>query len=160
MLAVRNRAIDGRGLSPPRSAALLAAPDLHSLLLAGLPALRKSGPLYRCELTSTRRDATSLMGRFRTHAPRAGYLSKRQTVAGRRAQHRLAWRAIQRRVRPGEAHRTGRGLVVGRPCVGPLKRRECRDYCDYHRNGEKYDGGAVAIPQRQVTLRRTWARAV
>src|SRR5499433_4146786 len=26
MLAVRNRAIDGRGLSPPRSAALLAAP--------------------------------------------------------------------------------------------------------------------------------------
>jgi hypothetical protein len=31
MLAVRNRAIDGRGLSPPRSAALLAAPDLHPL---------------------------------------------------------------------------------------------------------------------------------
>src|SRR5262245_66109411 len=33
MLAVRNRAIDGRGLSPPRSAALLAAPGpfLHGL---------------------------------------------------------------------------------------------------------------------------------
>ena len=28
MLAVRNRAIDGRGLSPPRSAALLAAPGI------------------------------------------------------------------------------------------------------------------------------------
>ena len=76
------------------------------------------------------------------------------------AQHRLAWRTIQWRVWLSEARRTGRGLVVGRPCVGPLKPRECRDYCDYHRNGEKYDGGAVAIPQRQVTLRRTWARAV
>ena len=83
MLAVRNRAIDGRGLSPPRSAALLAAPDLHSLLLAGLPALRKSGPLYRCELTSMRRLATSLMGHFRTHAPQqtqALFRSPRQRV--------------------------------------------------------------------------------
>src|SRR5262252_11134249 len=33
-----NRAIVGRGLPPPRSAALLAAPGLHHLLLAGLPA--------------------------------------------------------------------------------------------------------------------------
>ena len=85
---------------------------------------------------------------------------KRPTAGVATAQHRLAWRTIQWRVWLSEARRTGRGLVVGRPCVGPLKRCECRDYCDYHRNGEKYDGGAVVIPQRQVSLRRTWARAV
>ena len=46
-----------------------------------------------------------------------------------------------------EARRSGRGLVVGCPCVGLLERRnECSDYCDYHRNGEKYDGDAVAFP--------------
>ena len=80
---------------------------------------------------------------------------KRKSARGRIcghsfAQHRLARRTIQWRVWLSEARRTGRGLVVGRPCVGPLKRCECRDYCDHHRNGEKYDGGAVAIPQRQV----------
>jgi hypothetical protein len=51
------------------------------------------------------------------------------------------------RSRLSEARRTGRGLVVRRPCVDPFKRRdECRDYCDYHRNGKKYDSGTVAIP--------------
>src|SRR5215469_275523 len=34
ILAVRNRAIDGRGLSPPRSAALLAAPDFTTTMPA------------------------------------------------------------------------------------------------------------------------------
>jgi hypothetical protein len=39
------------------------------------------------------------------------------------------------------------GLVASRPCVDPLKRgAECCEYCDYRRNGEKYDGGTVAIP--------------
>ena len=75
------------------------------------------------------------------------YPSKRPTVADRRAQHRLTWRAIQWRVWLSEAHRSGRGLVVGCPCVDLLEHRdECRDYCDYHRNGEKYDGDAAAIP--------------
>src|SRR4249920_659917 len=32
------------------------------------------------------------------------------------AQHRLAWRAVQWRAWLGEARRTGRGLVAGRPC--------------------------------------------
>src|SRR5262245_1323324 len=41
MLAVRNRAIDGRGLSPPRSTALLAAPRLSP---AGM-ATRLAAPL-------------------------------------------------------------------------------------------------------------------
>jgi hypothetical protein len=45
-----------------------------------------------------------------------------------------------------EARRTGRGLVVGCPCVDPLKRRDERKYRDYHCNREKYDGGTVAIP--------------
>src|SRR5262249_43994091 len=43
ILAVRNRAIDGRGLSPPRSAALLAAPGLHPLESAAFTAHRTSG---------------------------------------------------------------------------------------------------------------------
>ena len=63
------------------------------------------------------------------------------------AYHRLAWCAIQWRAWLSEARRTGRRLVVSRPCADPLKRRDgCREYCDYHRNGEKYDGGTVAIP--------------
>jgi len=36
--------------------------DLHSLLLAGLPALRKSSPLRPIERTPVRRSAMSLMG--------------------------------------------------------------------------------------------------
>jgi hypothetical protein len=63
------------------------------------------------------------------------------------AHHRLAWRAVQWRAWFSEARRTGRGLVVSRPCVEPLKRRdECREYCDNHRNSDKSDGGTVAIP--------------
>jgi len=62
------------------------------------------------------------------------------------AQHRLAWRAVQWRAWLGEARRTGRGLVAGRPCVDPLKRGDqCCEYCDDYRNSEKYDGGTVAI---------------
>ena len=38
--------------------------------------------------------------------------------------------------------RVGRASVVSCPCFDPLKcRDECREYCDYHRNTEKYDGG-------------------
>ena len=45
------------------------------------------------------------------------------------AYHRTAWCAIQWRAWLGEAHRTGRGFVAGRPCIDPLKRRHgCREY--------------------------------
>jgi hypothetical protein len=61
--------------------------------------------------------------------------------------HRLAWCAIQWRVWLREARCTGRRLVVSRPCTDPLKRRDgCRKYCEYHRDSEKHEGGAVAIP--------------
>ena len=54
---------------------------------------------------------------------------KRKSARGRIcghsfAQHRLAWRTIQWRVWLSEAHRTGWGLVVGCPCVGPFNRRD------------------------------------
>ncbi|MGC1972202.1 MAG: hypothetical protein WA712_12875, partial [Pseudolabrys sp.] len=63
------------------------------------------------------------------------------------AYHRPAWCAIQWRAWLGETRRAGRGFVAGRPCFDPLKRRDgCREYCDCHRNSEKYDGGTVAIP--------------
>jgi hypothetical protein len=77
-----------------------------------------------------------------------GYADSRAgRICGRSvAQHRVAWCAVQWRVWLGEAGRTGRGLVAGRPCVDPLKRGDqCREYCDDYRNSEKYDGGAVAI---------------
>ena len=46
-----------------------------------------------------------------------------------------------------EARRTGRRLVVSRPCTDPLKRRDgCRKYSEYHSDSEKHEGGAVAIP--------------
>src|SRR5215469_10049207 len=58
ILAVRNRAIDGRGLSPPRSAALLAAPDSHPLdwQLASLhaPHLPDAGRQRLCRSGQTR----------------------------------------------------------------------------------------------------------
>ena len=45
------------------------------------------------------------------------------------------------------------GLVVSRPCVDPLKRRdECGDYCDYHRSGEKCEGGMVVTHEADSTL--------
>ena len=53
--------------------------DLHSLLLAGLPALRKSSPLRPTERTSMRRAATSLMCYFQTDAPQ-----QRRTSGGLR----------------------------------------------------------------------------
>jgi hypothetical protein len=63
------------------------------------------------------------------------------------AYHRPAWCAIQWRAWLGETRRAGRGFVAGRPCFDPLKRRDgCHEYCDCHRNSEKYDGGTVAIP--------------
>jgi hypothetical protein len=47
----------------------------------------------------------------------------------------------------GEARRTGRGFVVGCPCVDPLECcDECPDDCDYHRKGKECDGGTVAVP--------------
>ena len=64
--------------------------------------------------------------------------------------HSVAWPAwceIQWRARLSEARRTGRGLVVSRPSIDLLNRRDgCRERCDYHRNSEKYDGGTVPIP--------------
>jgi hypothetical protein len=63
------------------------------------------------------------------------------------AYHRLAWCATQWRAWLGEAGRTGRGFVAGRPCVDPLKCRHGRhEYCDDRRNSEKHDGSTVAIP--------------
>jgi hypothetical protein len=63
------------------------------------------------------------------------------------AYHRLAWCAIQWRVWLSEARRTGRRLVVSSPRTDLLKRRdECCEYCEYHRDSEKHEGGAVAIP--------------
>ena len=44
--------------------------DLHSLLLAGLPALRKSSLQWPTERTSLRRAATSLIGHSRTWEPK------------------------------------------------------------------------------------------
>jgi hypothetical protein len=46
----------------------------------------------------------------------------------------------------GETRRTGRAFVASRSCLDAFKRRHGRrEYCDGHRNGEKYDGGTVAI---------------
>jgi hypothetical protein len=85
---------------------------------------------------------------------RAGCRSKRHSgspatrICGHSvAWHRMAWCAIQWRPRLGETRRTGRALVAGRFCVDPLERGdECCEYRDYHRSGEKYDGGTVATP--------------
>jgi hypothetical protein len=53
--------------------------------------------------------------------------------------HRLAWCAIQRRVWLREARRTGRRLVVRRPCTDPLKSRdECCKYSEYHSDSENH----------------------
>jgi hypothetical protein len=63
------------------------------------------------------------------------------------ADQRPAWFAIQWRARLSEARRTWRGLVASRPSIDLLNRRDgCRERCDYHRNSEKYDGGAVPVP--------------
>jgi len=51
MLAVRNRAIDGRGLSPPRSGALLAATGLPPPILS--PACLAHSVLGQARLTPT-----------------------------------------------------------------------------------------------------------
>lgn len=61
--------------------------------------------------------------------------------------HRLTWCAIQRRVWLREARRTGRGLVVSRPCTDPFKsREECCKYSEYQSGSEQHEGGGVAIP--------------
>jgi hypothetical protein len=61
-------------------------------------------------------------------------------------EYRLARCAVEWRVRLGEARRAGRALVAGRPCIDPLDRGgECREHCDDHRNGEKYDSSTVAV---------------
>src|SRR5262244_1361407 len=56
MLAVRNRAIDGRGLSPPRSAALLAAPGIapRAPHRSGLDTLASSGSCHRLKAAAFR----------------------------------------------------------------------------------------------------------
>jgi hypothetical protein len=53
---------------------VFAARGYHSLLLAGLPALRKSRPLYPTIRTSTRRADTSLMGHKATFAASLNHL--------------------------------------------------------------------------------------
>jgi hypothetical protein len=46
----------------------------------------------------------------------------------------------------GETRRTGLAFVASRSRLDAFKRRQGRrEYCDGHRNGEKYDGGTVAI---------------
>jgi len=62
------------------------------------------------------------------------------------AENRLSWCAIYWGASLGETHRTGRGLAVSHPLVGPLKRRdECHERCNNHRDREEYDGGSVAL---------------
>ena len=58
MLAVRNRAIDGRGLSPPRSAALLAAPGISPRVAhrTGRKSLDLSGSCHPLKAAAFRRD--------------------------------------------------------------------------------------------------------
>ena len=58
MLAVRNRAIDGRGLSPPRSTALLAAPGISPRVAhrSGRKSPDLSGSCHPLKAAAFRRD--------------------------------------------------------------------------------------------------------
>src|SRR4051794_38109992 len=112
-------------------------------------------PLMSAGWITTNLGPISLVRKMSDHllAPPPSCRSRTDTITGPSRSsiswpvNRLAWCAIQWRAWLSEARRTGRRLVVSRPCTDPLKRRDrCRKCSEYHSDSEKHEGGAVAIP--------------